>query len=156
MTDINNAEEQLAALIKQGAAIMVDAAKIDAQISQLKKSVTETITKSPAPPARASRSPTREPTTPAPPLRTASSSPPSSRTASSSPTARQTSRSPSPEKRPKYCLKPPSGYKLKTGQPEEMQTTPANSTSTGKKTPTPSPRECCCSTLYSQVRNSRA
>jgi hypothetical protein len=80
MTDNSNAREQLAALIKQGAAIMVDAADIDAKIDQLKRSsyslCWETITKSPAPPARASRSPTRGPITPPSPPRTASNSPP--------------------------------------------------------------------------------
>jgi hypothetical protein len=93
MTENNSAEERLIAY----------AARIDAQISQLKESVAEIITKPSASPARASRSPTREPI--------ASSSPP--RTASSSPETRQASRSPSPEKKPTYRLKAPSGYKLK-------------------------------------------
>jgi hypothetical protein len=117
MTESSSADKQLAALIKQGAAIMVDAAKIDAQISQLKKIsyflCWETITKSPAPPARVSRLPTRESIMPTPPLRTMNSPPPPPRKASSSPTTRQISRSPSPEKKPRYRRKSPTGYKLK-------------------------------------------
>jgi hypothetical protein len=98
----NNAEEWLIAY----------AARIDAQINQQKRGATGTTTKPPAPLVRAGESPTREPTMSAPPPRAAHSSPPPSRTANDSPTTRRESKSPSPEKRPTYRLKTPSGYKL--------------------------------------------